>query len=359
MIRSLLANINWGILLPVVFLVLLGLVTLFSIQGDYFKAQLVYAIFSLIVFVGISQIDIRLLQIYEKPIYIVSFILLVLVLLLGISSRGAVRWVEIIGFRIQFSEILKPFLLIAFATFLSQRTPTVRNFFLVLLFLSPIVLLIDKQPDLGNAILYCLVVFSTLLVVGYPLWVFLGGIVLVGISFPFLLTFLHGYQRQRLLTFINPASDPLGISYNAIQSLIAVGSGGFFGKGLSLGTQSGLQFLPEHHTDFIFATLSEDLGFVGSVLVIVLFALLLYHMFRVFLDSSDMFCKIFTISAFFLLLIQFFINIGMNIGLVPIVGITLPFVSYGGSSILSSFIIVGIVSSFSRYSKKKEILEIR
>jgi rod shape determining protein RodA len=170
---------------------------------------------------------------------------------------------------------------------------------------------------------------------------------------------LHDYQKQRILTFLNPGSDPLGTSYNVIQSVIAVGSGMFAGRGLGQGTQSGLRFLPERNTDFIFATISEQLGIVGSVIVLICFILIIYRIYIIFQKSDDKFCKIFAAIVFFSFLIQLFVNIGMNTGILPIVGVTLPFISSGGSSLLSNFIFLGFLSAISRSSKANDVLEIR
>ncbi|MDP3987937.1 MAG: FtsW/RodA/SpoVE family cell cycle protein [Candidatus Levybacteria bacterium] len=353
-------NIEWSLLIPVFILVLLSLAALFSINIVYFKSQIGYLIVSLAAFVFFSNVNWRILEHYSVPIYIFSLICLVIVLILGIESRGAVRWMDIFGLRIQFSEILKPFLAVSFSSYLS--TLKIKNFKSLiagLLLVFPIGFLVYLQPDLGNALIYFIVVIFTLIVFGYPLiWFFLGSL-FTAVSLPLSMNFLHGYQKQRLLTFFNPGSDPLGSSYNAIQSVMSVGSGMFFGKGLGEGTQSMLRFLPERHTDFIFAALSEQFGFVGSIVVLGSFAFLLYKIYLIYDNSDEKFCKIFSACAFSLILVQVFVNIGMNIGVVPIVGITLPFVSYGGSSILSSFILLGFLSSVSRNFRNKDTLEIR
>jgi rod shape determining protein RodA len=280
-------------------------------------------------------------------------------LFLGIESRGAVRWVEILGVRIQFSEVLKPFLIVAFASFLSQHDKSFKSFLFTAGVILPIALLITVQPDLGNGLIYVGVAFLTLVIYGFPLlWFGVGFVCLLALT-PILWQFLHEYQRRRIITFISPSHDPLGISYNAIQSVIAVGSGQLFGKGLGEGTQSSLRFLPEHHTDFIFATFSENFGFLGMVIIFLCFGFLLYRIYTIFSQTEEDFSKIICICAFSLILIQFFVNAGMNMGIVPIVGVTLPFVSYGGSSMLSNFILLGMVSSISRNFRKHNTLEIR
>ncbi len=356
--RSLL-DLDWTLILPVFVLVLLSLTTLFSINFSLFRSQFIFLIISCLAFLFFSQVNYRIIKFYSSPIYIASLVLLILVLVLGAATRGSVRWIEVAGIKIQFSEILKPFLLVSFASFLSSRENySFKTLLLACLFLAPIFLLIFVQPDLGNAVMYISVAILTLIAFGIPFRFFLAFAVPLGLLSPLIWRFLHDYQKQRIATFLNP-QDPLGLSYNAIQSVIAVGSGMFFGKGLGQGTQSALRFLPERHTDFIFATLSEELGFVGSTIVVLCFALLLYRIFKIFSNSTETFPKVFAISAFSIILLQAFVNIGMNIGILPIVGITLPFVSYGGSSLLSSFILLGLVSSVSKKSDEENVLEIK
>lgn len=358
--KSNLWNIDLGFFLPVSILIILSLATLFSVSFDLFRNQVIFLIISIIAFLFFSQVNYKAVQTYAVPIYIVSVVLLLLVLALGIESRGAVRWIEILGFRIQFSEVLKPFLSISLASFLvAKNNSSFKSMFLTLVFLFIISLLIFLQPDLGSAIIYILVTILVLIFFGFPVKFFMAGFLFLAAISPIFLRLLHDYQRQRLIAYINPAKDPLGSSYNAIQSIIAVGSGMLLGKGLGQGTQSGLYFLPERHTDFIFATISEQLGFVGSVLIIAAFVFLLYKIFTIFTNCDDSFCKVFTSVCFFIILVQFFMNIGMNIGLLPVVGVTLPFVSYGGSSLLSNFILLGLLSSVSKSTKEKQVLEIK
>lgn len=352
-------NIDFGLLIPVVVLLILGLTTLFSLNFTFFRTQSLFLIISFFFFIIFANVDYKAFQLYRFPIYIFSLVVLLLVLLLGVETRGVVRWVDVFGFRIQFSEILKPFLLVSFSSYLSNSQKSLKTFFITILFLLPIVLLIYKQPDLGNALIYAGVVILTLIAYGFPfVWLIIFSLLIFFIS-PFIFRFLQEYQRQRIFTFLSPTTDPLGTSYNTIQSIIAIGSGMFFGKGLGAGTQSGLRFLPERHTDFIFAALAEEFGFIGALAIIASFAFLLYRIYVIFVNSEDNFCKIFSMTSFFLILIQFFINTGMNLGLLPVVGIALPFVSYGGSSLLSNFILLGLLTSISRDFRHREVLEIR
>ena len=353
-------DLEWGLLIPVGILVLVSLVTLSSINFGFFKSQLIFLIISLVIYFIFSQVNYKILQFYSVPIYVTSIILLLIVLVLGIESRGSVRWIELGGFRIQFSEILKPFLAISLASFLtSHKNYSFKNLLVSTAYILPIAFLIFRQPDLGNALIYLMVAAFTFIFFGFPFRFFIAGFGSLMLLVPFFWNFLHDYQKQRILTFINPSKDPLGTSYNAIQSIITVGSGMILGKGFGQGTQSSLSFLPERHTDFIFATISEDLGLVGSLLILIAFGVILYKIFQIFENSDDRFCKIFAGISFFLILVQMFVNIGMNIGLLPIVGVTLPFVSYGGSSLLSNFILLGLLTAISRKTREEKVLEIR
>ncbi len=353
-------RIDWRLLLPVTILISVSLVTLLSLNPFFFQSQLISVLIALAAFFFFSQINIHFLKPLRLYIYIFSLILLVVTFVIGFESRGATRWVQLFGISVQFSEVLKPLLAISFASFLSeQEHASKKMFFKILVLFAPIFLLVFLQPDLGSALLYLFVLLISLYVYGYPKKWFAFLALPFVMAAPFVWQILHDYQRQRVLTFLNPQADPLGVSYNSIQALIAVGSGAFMGKGLSEGTQSGLRFLPERQTDFIFATIAEGLGFVGSFIIIAAILFLCYRIYTVFLKTSDRFSKIYSIIAFSFILIPAFVNIGMNIGIIPIVGVTLPFVSFGGSSLLSNFIFLGIVSTISTSRKYNEVLEIR
>lgn len=353
-------SIDWRLVIPVLLLIVFGLATLFAINPIFFRSQLLFVIISFFAFFFIANSNFRMFEMYSLPIYVISVILLVIVLILGIETRGAVRWIDFFGIRIQFSEIVKPLLLVSLATYLgSKETYSLKTFFTVGLFSLFVVMLIFLQPDLGTALIFAAVVVLVLLHSGFPLkWFALLLVLGIGTT-PFFWQLLHDYQRQRFLTFFHPTSDPLGTSYNAVQAIVAVGSGLFFGKGLGQATQSGLRFLPERHTDFIYASLVESFGFVGGLLVLLLFAYLLYNIFSLYLSARERTHKLFIAGAFFLLLIQVFFNIGMNIGLLPVVGVTLPFLSSGGSSMLANFMLLGLLVSLRRNLRDETALEIR
>ncbi|HEX7041914.1 MAG TPA: FtsW/RodA/SpoVE family cell cycle protein [Patescibacteria group bacterium] len=357
---NVLRRVDWQLVAPVIVLLFISLTTLFSINVVLFRNQILFSFLSLVIFVFFIQVDLSSYEDFAKPIYIVSIIGLIILLFLGIESRGAVRWLTFFGYGIQFSEIFKPFLAVSLASFLAtHKNTTFSTFGKLFLLLFPIVFLIYKQPDLGSALMYIFATLLTLVFFGFPLWWF--GAIFAGILaiIPFIFRFLHDYQKQRILTFLHLTNDPLGTSYNAIQAVIAVGSGMIFGKGLGQGTQSSLRFLPERHTDFMFATLSEDLGFVGGMIVILAFGFLLYRLYKIFRETDNLFEKMFVGATFSLLFIQCFVNIGMNIGILPIVGVPLPFVSYGGSSLISNSIFLALASGIGSIAKRKSVLEIR
>ncbi len=350
---------DWGLFIPACVLILVNLTTLFSLNKELFKNEIIYIVVGFVVYLLFSYVNLGIAKLYGKQIYIASLLLLFAVLVIGVETRGSLRWIEIFGFRIQFAEILKPFLAISLSSFLIlKKSISLKNFVNILLFMFPVAFLVFIQPDLGDALIYIIVTLLTLFFYGFPFVYFLGLLIIFLLLAPIGWFFLHEYQRQRVLTFIDPARDPLGKSYNAIQSMIAVGAGMFLGRGLGQGSQSELRFLPERHTDFIFATISEQLGFIGSSLIIIAFAFMLYRIFKISSSSNDKFAKLFSISCFFILLTQFFVNVGMNIGVLPVVGVTLPFVSYGGSSMLTNFIILGLLASIGKSQKSNKVLEI-
>lgn len=353
-------GIDFFLLLPVIILISVSLVTLLSLNSAYFKSQLISLIIALVAFFAFSQMNITFFKQFRGTIYVLSLVFLLITLAIGIESHGAVRWFGIFGAQLQFSEILKPFLSLVFAAFLSEQTTvSLKKFLKSIGLILPVFFLVYFQPDLGSALLYLLVGLFALLIDGYPYRWFGLLFLPILLLMPVIWEKLHAYQRTRIITFLNPQADPLGVSYNSIQALIAVGSGTFLGKGLSEGTQSGLRFLPERQTDFIFATISEGLGFIGAAIIIVSLLLLCYRVYMIASNTKDNFVKIFATCVFGFFLFPAFVNIGMNLGIMPIVGVPLPFVSFGGSSLLSNFIFLGILTALLRGERHKNVLEIR
>jgi rod shape determining protein RodA len=286
--------------------------------------------------------------------------LLLLPLFFGEATRGAVRWFHLGPVGFQPSEIIKPLFILFFANFLADRKTNFLFFIFYFLFCIPPLFLIFKQPDLGTSLVISAVFLGILFAAKTDFKLLIVNCSLLIAGLPILWHFLQDYQKTRIISFFRPYQDPLGAGYNLIQSVIAVGSGLLFGRGLGRGTQSQLYFLPERSTDFIFASLAEELGLLGSLLLLGAYFLLLWRILTIAKEAADEQGYLIAIGAFSLFLFQVLVNVGMNLGLLPITGITLPLVSLGGSSILAMMITLGLVESVARARKKEEeILEIK
>ena len=287
-------------------------------------------------------------KLLEGAYYLFGLSLLLLFLtLLAPKVNGAQSWLGVGGVRFQPSEFAKITIILTMSKFMSRYPPLDFKTFMMCLGVIMIpVLLVLIQPDAGSALVYLVISFGMLLAAGTPLK-YLGGLAALGLSaIPVMFLFLlKDYQKNRILVFIDPMRDPLGAGYNVIQSRIAVGSGGMTGKGFMMGTQSKLKFLPEPHTDFIFSVFSEEFGFIGNVILIVLFAVLLCRVIMAGVRSKERRCKILVAGVASWLWFQMCESMGMSIGMLPITGLPLPFLSYGGSSLLATFIALGLVAS--------------
>lgn len=284
-------------------------------------------------------------------IWYLSSIVLLFVTLFVPTVRGAARWIQVGSAQIQTSEIVKPFLLLTWARAMSSYSPRNIRYFPLhfLLFIVPFIL-VFKQPDLGSSLIYFAMWLGMMLAGGFPIKYLAAGAILLAVLAPMGWNVLAPYQRSRIETFVNPGHDPAGAGYNALQSTIAVGSGQLWGRGLGRGTQSHLRFLPEYHTDFIFATLVEELGLLGGILLITIYTVLLWWLLSPLLNNPKInsFVFLYTMGVFVMILTQLFINAGMNMGLIPVTGITLPFISYGGSSIVAISIMFGVLFALKR-----------
>ncbi len=328
--------------------------SLFLIWSNYpqlLKTQFFFFLIGLALFILFSQVDSLFLKNFSFIFYFVSLVFL-FATLINTEVRGANRWFDIFGVRIQPSEIAKPFLVVSFANFMTQEgKKTIVLILQRLIFYFLPLLFIFLQPDLGNFIIYFSFLSGMLIANNLDVKFIIVFLVAFLIATPLFWQVLKDYQRERFLSFINPQSDPQGSGYNAIQSVIAVGSGGLFGLGLGRGTQSHLKFLPESHTDFIFASLTEELGLLGAIIPLTLYFYVLWTILKFASNSEDKFSYLVFIGIFFQLLSQIFINISMNMGLLPITGITLPLISYGGSSIIATFIALGIIVALKKEQK--------
>ena len=281
------------------------------------------------------------------PIYALTLLLLLITVIFAPKVKGVQSWLSLGVFRFQPSEFAKISLILVMSKFLSRYPPLdLKTFFAGLGMTAPAVFLVLIQPDAGSAIVYLVISLGMIFVAGTPLR-YLGAIAGAGLaSAPFLYYFfLKEYQKMRLLVFLDPMRDPLGAGYNVIQSRIAVGSGGFWGKGFMMGMQSKLRFLPEPHTDFIFSVHSEEFGFLGNGVLLFLFAALFYRIIGAGMKSRDRRNKLLVAGVAMWIWFQMFESIGMSIGLMPVTGLPLPFLSYGGSALVSIFLALGLVGS--------------
>lgn len=342
------------ITLPVIFLLSLGILVIYSSDPRLAIQQSVFALVGLSIYWFLSLIDFQLYNNYAGYLYIGVLALLLVVFVVGIETRGSLRWIQIGGINLQPSEFAKPILILFLAKFWSSSRASWLNILKSFLLVAPLLGLVFKQPDLGTA-LTLLMIWLVMLVGANISVVKLAVMGLVSlILMPVAWMFLQDYQKSRILSFFSPFNDPLGSGYNVIQSTIAVGSGQITGRGLGRGTQSRLQFLPEYRTDFIFASIAEELGFLVSMIVIGLYGLIIGRSLRIIQAAQSRFGSLLVFGVLGMLFFQIVVNIGMNIGVTPVTGITLPLLSYGGSSIIATLISLGLIASVARFGRMKE-----
>ena len=323
-------------------------------SGNISSMVIKQAAWVLIGFFGLflaTNLDYRKVLNYAYPAYILTLIALVFLLVFGGERYGARRWISIGPVSIQPSEFIKLTVILVLAFFIGEsreKRGTFRNFAGALLLVLPAMGLIFLQPDLGTALVMLPILFSILFICGENIKYMVTTMLLGVMSLPFFWALLKDYQKTRLLVFVNPNLDPLGAGYTIIQSKIAIGSGGFFGKGWLNGTQSYLRFLPERHTDFIFSVIGEEWGFVGSLVVLSLFFVVIWRGLRIISGTKDPYGKAIAAGVVTLVAFQVLVNISMTIGFMPVVGLPLPAISYGGSNTIASLIGVGFLLSISR-----------
>jgi rod shape determining protein RodA len=344
------------------FLLASGLVAIFSISSNVdhvgfsnFEKQLVFLVIGLATFFFFSYSDYRIWTSYSGIFYIVGILLLLVVLFLGRTVRGTSGWFNLGFFNIQPVELMKLFLIILLAKYFSKNDSLLLNpkqIAISFIYVLIPVLLAIKQPDMGSAVVMLAIWSGMFFLAGtrkkYLFGILGGALVVLFLSWNLI---LKDYQRQRVQAFLNPEADPLGSGYNVIQSTVAVGSGGIGGKGLGYGSQSQLNFLPEKHTDFIYATIAEESGLIGAGFVLGLFWLLLYRMKKTMDIARDNFGRLLVWGVLVMLFFQLFINVGMNLGVMPVAGLSLPFLSYGGSFLLIVMATMGMVQNVWRKSR--------
>tara|TARA_B100000579_G_scaffold279604_2_gene231438 strand:- start:325 stop:1455 length:1131 start_codon:yes stop_codon:yes gene_type:complete len=346
----------------VLIIILIGTVSVFAIYSTesgnfsyYTKNHLIRLLTFFLMFLVLSFIKITTWYRNAYFFYLLSLTLLILVLFFGVTASGSQRWLNLYFLNLQPSELMKISIIVCFARYYHRiQSADIQSYKFLL---QPIILLIIpcylviNQPDLGTSILIAGTGISIIWLAGINIKYFVYSGLLLLVSLPFAISILKPYQKSRILTFFNPDRDPLGAGYQIIQSKIAIGSGGFFGKGFLKGTQSYLEFLPEKHTDFIFTLFSEEFGFLGSIILLLLYFLLIYRIISIGFFSRSFFAKLYCFGFASAIFIYVFVNISMVLGLLPIVGAPLPILSYGGSSMLSIMLGLSIVMSCKIYSQ--------
>lgn len=354
--NSIFNEIDRGLVVAIALIFIIALLSLYSashqpngeMAKNFAMQQAVWMAFALCLSVFIIRFGYERWLDYGYLIFAFNIFLLILVLLIGTARLGAKRWLSLGLFTLQPSELCKISFILALIRYIGDNHHRLGDFKVVLksllLCIVPMLLII-KEPDLGTAIVFLPIFFIVLFTAGarirHLVYIITAGL----LSSPVLWHILKDYQKKRLLVFLNPDIDPLGAGYTIIQSKIAVGSGGFFGKGWMSGTQNQLNFLPERHTDFIFSVIGEEWGFFGAVLLLGLFLFLLMRLLRIAEFTNDLKGRLLIVSVVVLLWFQIFVNISMAIGIMPVVGLPLPLVSYGGSSLMTTIILLSMAVS--------------
>jgi len=349
--RSHLVNIDWFLIGLLLLNSIIGVVVIYSsshyLPGDYFIKQMSWILVSIITLFVLLMIDYNFLISYTLFFYSICIFFLGGILFFGKMIAGTKSWIKMPFFQIQPSEIMKIAIILMlariFAEFKQSHLPWKTGLLSIVVVFVPF-LLVALQPDLGTALTYIPILIGVIILAGINkkiLILLLIGVLILGFTgWKFI---MKDYQKQRIITLLFPQEDPLGSGYQILQSKIAIGSGGFFGKGFKKGTQSQLSFLPARHTDFIFSVIGEEFGFVGVIFAILIYFLFLLRLFKSLSDSRDRVGVYIVFMVFMMIIGQFLINIMMTIGLFPVAGIPLPLLSYGGSSLLTNFIAVSLV----------------
>jgi rod shape determining protein RodA len=333
-----------------------GLFVLYSATGENFAQwlrQVEYLVLALGTLVALAQVPPAWLRRVSPLLYAVGIVLLLVVAVHGTVGKGAQRWLTIGPVRFQPSEIMKLAVPMMCAWYLHERPlpPSLRDALVLLVIVAVPAALIAKQPDLGTALLVASAGILVLFLAGMSTVVIVAGVAALGAAVPVAWHFMHDYQRQRVLTFLDPAQDPLGAGYHSIQSQIAIGSGGVFGKGWMNGSQAQLEFLPERSTDFIFAVIGEELGLLGQLLLIGLYFAVIGRALYLASETQDTYGRLVCGSFALTFFVYAFVNSGMVSGILPVVGVPLPLVSYGGTAMVTLFASFGVLMSLNRHRK--------
>lgn len=355
-----LRNFDWTLVIVPLLLLVIGVAVIYTVTFPTVgfalaQSQIIYALLGMLVAITFTLIDYRNWQGFSYLIYIFGMVLLVLVVFIGSKQFGASRWIDLGSFHLQPSEVFKLFMIMVMARIFSAWSGafTVRRLLTVLFIMAAPTLMVFQQPDLGTASVLFVIFFGMLLFAKLP-WKWWAAIIgIFVILLPAGYYSLKPYQRTRIQTFMRPELDPRGAGYNVRQATIAIGSGGLTGQGLGKGTQSQLNFLPVAHTDFIFSGLAEATGLFGSITLLVLYFVLIARAFRVAEVAKDQYGMFLGVGVAIMIAFQVVVNVGMNIGLLPVTGIPLPLVSSGGTSLIVTMASIGILQSI--YIRHKKI----
>ncbi len=361
-----LRRLDYTLIFAVVTIILMSLVTIGSAthineasagKFGFVQRQGLFALLNIAFAVFLMNFDYKMLQRYGMKLYWINLVLLLAVMLFGHTALGAQRWIQLGPITIQPSEFSKIIMIVSLAALLEDKVGklnTFRDLAPITLFVSVPFLLVLKQPDLGTSLVFIAIFLGMVFAAGVSLkllGIFFGAGLLAS---PILWHFLKDYQKMRILVFLDPNVDPLGSGYHIIQSEIAIGSGQLFGKGLFEGTQSQLDFLPENHTDFIFAVVGEELGFIGALFLLILYLILLWRGIRIAQEASDTFGMLLAVGITSMLAFHVLVNIGMTMGIMPVTGIPLPLMSYGVSALSTNIMAISLLLNI--YMKKQRLI---
>ena len=354
-------RIPFGIIGVVALISLISFLQLYSAARGNIHPWAIKQFFFFIIFIPIMiMISITNLKVWYKLsylLYALTLILLILVALVGHTAMGATRWINLGIIKIQPSELMKICLVLALARYfhdIGEKKIKFRNLCVACMILALPAFLIIKQPDLGTGMILLFIGVIVLFLSGVNKWFFVAGAVGLAIAAPLVWSLLHNYQKNRILTFLSPESDPRGSGYNIIQSKIAIGSGGITGKGFIQGSQSQLNFLPEHQTDFIFTMLSEEWGFIGGLILITLYTIVIFYGYIIGINAKAKYARLLALGITSMLFLHIFINMAMVMGLLPVVGVPLPLLSYGGTMMATSLVGIGLIIN-AHINDKQEI----
>lgn len=353
--KRFLRKIDFELLIPALCIIIYSLVIISSATHVnnpseerfwFVQRQGIFAAINIALAIFFMNFDYRGLQQYGNKLYIFNIIMLLAVMLVGHSALGAQRWIQIGPISLQPSEFSKLIMIICLASVLEERVGqlnTIKDLLPIAGYIGLPFLLVLKQPDLGTSLVFMAIFFGMIFACGIRIRLLIG-IIIAGIaSMPLLWHFMKDYQKMRIMVFLDPNVDPLGSGYHIIQSKIAIGSGMLFGKGLFEGTQSQLNFLPENHTDFIFAVVGEELGFVGAVVLLLLYFIILWRGLQIARDAADTFGRLLAVGITSMLAFHVLVNVGMTTGIMPVTGIPLPLMSYGISSLTTNIMAITIL----------------